>query len=85
MRRRAEIRVASHLAATPEAMLSQRLWEHERTIDPAPGDGRLHGDRPGRLGAAPPVPGRLLPPPFAAVFRHRHRRLRRHFGAAAAQ
>ena len=29
-----------------------------------------------------PLPGRLLRPLFAAVFRHRHRRLRRHFGAA---
>ena len=31
-------------------MLSQRLWEHERTIEPA--GGRLHDRRPHRLGAA---------------------------------
>ena len=27
-----------------------------------------------------PIPGRALRPPFAAFFRHRHRRLRRRFG-----
>jgi hypothetical protein len=42
-------------------MLSQRLWEHERTIRPD-GDGTVLG----------------------AVFRHRHRQLRRHFGGEAA-
>ena len=28
-----------------------------------------------------PLPGRLLRPLFGAFFRHRHRRLRRHFAA----
>jgi hypothetical protein len=61
-------------------MLSQRLWEHERTIEPLPSGGCTLTDRVAwepRL----PVPGRLLRPLFAAFFRHRHRRLRRHFDA----
>jgi hypothetical protein len=62
-------------------MLSQRLWEHERTIEPAPGGGCTIADRVA-WEPRPPLPGRLLRPLFAAVFRHRHRRLRRHFGAA---
>ena len=62
-------------------MLSQRLWEHERTIEPAPGGGCTISDRVA-WEPRPPIPGRLLAPLFGAVFRHRHRRLRRHFGAA---
>jgi hypothetical protein len=61
-------------------MLSQRLWEHERTIESA-ADGTTIVDRVAwepRL----PLPGRLLHPLFAAVFRHRHRQLQRHFGGA---
>ena len=60
-------------------MLSQRLWEHERTIEPSADGGCTIGDRvawESRL----PVPGRLLRLLFSAIFRHRHRRLRRHFG-----
>jgi hypothetical protein len=62
-------------------MLSQRLWEHERTIA-AEGDGTTISDR---LAWEPrlPLPGRLLRPLIAAVFRHRHRQLQRHFGAAS--
>jgi hypothetical protein len=62
-------------------MLSQRLWEHERTIV-AGGAGTVVVDRVAwelRL----PLPGALLRPLFAALFRHRHRRLRRRFGGAA--
>jgi hypothetical protein len=61
-------------------MLSQRLWEHERTIEPA-GEGTLIVDR---LAWEPrlPLPGRLLRPAVAALFRHRHRQLQRHFGGA---
>jgi hypothetical protein len=62
-------------------MLSQRLWEHERTIEPRPGGGCTVTDRVAwepRL----PLPGRLLAPLFGAFFRRRHRRLRRHFGTA---
>jgi hypothetical protein len=62
-------------------MLSQRLWEHERTIEPG-GDGATIVDR---IAWEPrlPLPGRLLRPLFAAVFRHRHRQLQRHFGGAS--
>jgi len=63
------------------SMLSQRLWEHERTIEAA-GEGSVICDRLAwelRL----PLPGRLLRPLIAAVFRHRHRQLRRHFGGAS--
>ena len=59
-------------------MLSQRLWEHERTIEPRAGGGCTVTDRVAwepRL----PLPGRLLRPLFGAFFRHRHRRLLRHF------
>jgi hypothetical protein len=61
-------------------MLSQRLWEHERTIE-AGGEGTTIVDR---IAWEPrlPLPGRLLRPLFAAFFRHRHRRLQRHFGGA---
>lgn len=62
-------------------MLSQRLWEHERTIEPA-GAGETtivdHLAWEPRL----PLPGALLRPLIAALFRHRHQRLRRHFGGA---
>jgi hypothetical protein len=59
-------------------MLTQRLWEHERTIA-AEGSGARIVDR---LAWEPrlPLPGRLLRPLIAALFRHRHRRLQRHFG-----
>jgi hypothetical protein len=59
-------------------MLSQRLWEHERTLQ-AGGEGTVIEDR---LAWEPrvPAPGRLLRPLIAATFRHRHRQLQRHFG-----
>lgn len=59
-------------------MLSQRSWEHERTLEPAEG-GCLVTDRvcwQPRLG----LPGRPLRPLIAWFFRHRHKRLRKHFG-----
>jgi len=63
-------------------MLSQRLWEHERTLEPA-GEGRCRVTD--RVAWEPrlPLPGTLLRPLVRAVFRHRHRRLRRHFGGVA--
>jgi hypothetical protein len=63
-------------------MLSQRLWEHERTID-VDVEGAVLVDR---IAWEPrlPLPGSLLRPLFRALFRHRHRQLRRHFGGAAA-
>jgi hypothetical protein len=62
-------------------MLSMRLWEHERTIEAGEGGGATIADR---LAWEPrlPLPGRLLRPLIAALFRHRHERLRRHFGGA---
>lgn len=62
-------------------LLSQRIWEHERSIDPAPGGCRVAD----RVRFAPRLP--LLAPLHAAVFRMvfrwRHRNLRRAFGAPA--
>jgi hypothetical protein len=63
-------------------MLSQRSWEHERTLEPVPA-GCLVTDRvrwQPRLG----LPGRPLRPVIGWFFRHRHKRLRRHFGGAGA-
>lgn len=64
------------------SMLSQRSWEHERTVEPHPG-GCLLTDRIAfepRLG----IPPRIFAPLFAAIFRHRHGRLRRRFGGGPA-
>jgi ligand-binding SRPBCC domain-containing protein len=60
------------------SMLSQREWEHERTIEPAP-DGCSLTDRiryRPRV-ALPDVVFRAL---YGSIFRYRHRRLRRRFG-----
>lgn len=60
-------------------MLSQRSWEHERTLEPTAEGGCLITDRvrwQPRLG----LPGRPLRPLISWFFRHRHKRLRRHFG-----
>ncbi|MET0559498.1 MAG: hypothetical protein ABW065_12650 [Solirubrobacterales bacterium] len=59
-------------------MLSQRRWEHERTIA-ASEVGTVVVDRIAWEPRAP-LPGSLLRPLFAAFFRHRHRRLRHRFG-----
>ena len=61
-------------------MLSQRSWEHERTIEPTDG-GCLVTDRVSwqpRLG----LPGGPLRPIIGWFFRHRHKRLQRYFGGA---
>lgn len=63
-------------------MLSQRSWEHERTLE-ATGDGCLVTDRvcwEPRLG----LPARPLRPVIGWFFRHRHKQLQRHFGGAPA-
>jgi ligand-binding SRPBCC domain-containing protein len=86
MGRRGEFRIASSLRADPavvwERMLSQRLWQHERTIEAGAEGGTTIVDG---LAWEPrlPLPGRLLRPLIAAVFRHRHRQLQRHFGGAS--
>jgi len=62
------------------SLLSQRVWEHERLIDPTPIGCRLTD----RVRFAPRLPG--LAPLYAfvfrAIFRLRHRNLRRIFGTA---
>jgi len=63
-------------------MLSQRLWEHERTLEDVEGGCRVT-DRvrwEPRLG----LPGAPLRPLIGWFFRHRHRRLRRRFGGGPA-
>jgi len=60
-------------------MLSQQVWEHERALEPVEGGCKV-SDRvrwEPRLG----LPAAPLRPIIAWFFRHRHRRLVRHFGA----
>ena len=60
-------------------MLTQRVWEHERTVEPGDDGGSVVTDRVAwelRL----PLPGRLARPMVRSVFRHRHARLRSHHG-----
>jgi ligand-binding SRPBCC domain-containing protein len=64
-------------------MLSQRVWEHERTLEPTADGGCLITDRV-RWEPRIPVPGAPLRPLIRALFRHRHRRLRRRFGGVPA-
>jgi ligand-binding SRPBCC domain-containing protein len=61
-------------------LLSASAWEHHRVVEPAAGGCRVT-DRVRfvpRVKAAAPLQRRIV----GAVFRHRHRRLRRRFGAA---
>jgi ligand-binding SRPBCC domain-containing protein len=62
-------------------MLSQRAWEHERTLEHSGGDGGrcVITDRI-RYEPRVAVPDTILRAIYAAIFRHRHRRLRRRFG-----
>lgn len=62
------------------SLLTQRLWEHERVIEPAP-----HGCRvTDRVRFVPRAPwlSALYGPVFRALFRWRHHNLRRIFGEA---
>src|SRR6266508_3108235 len=63
-------------------MLSQRFWEHIRTIRPVEG-GVVLTDA---IAWEPrlPVPGSAMRPLFRAIFGHRHRRLRHRFGGVPA-
>ena len=61
-------------------MLSQRRWEHERTLEPD-GDGCLVTDRL-RFEPRAAVPVAVVRRLVAATFAHRHRRLRGYFGGA---
>ena len=65
-------------------MLTQSVWEHERTIEPDGENGSLLSDRV-RFEPRLRVLARPLLPVFRAVFRHRHRRLRRQFGGVPAR
>ena len=60
------------------SMLTQRVWEHERTLEPDR-DGCVVTDR---VSFEPRVPGTagITRAVARRVFRHRHRRLRRAFG-----
>lgn len=60
------------------SMLSQRVWEHERTLEQT-ADGCVLTDRIGYLPRVA-VPDAALRALFSRVFRHRHRRLQRRFG-----
>jgi len=59
-------------------LLTQRVWEHERTVEPRNGGCRLSD----RVGFEPrsALLGPLHAAVFAIVFRLRHRNLRRRFG-----
>lgn len=65
------------------SMLSMRLWEHERTLEPLSEDSCRVTDR---LAWEPrlPLPGALLRPLIRFVFNHRHRRLRLHYASGNA-
>ena len=63
-------------------MLTQRVWEHQRWLEPD-GDGCLVTDRL-RFEPRAAVPVAVVRRLVAATFAHRHRRLRGYFGGAAA-
>lgn len=58
---------------------TQKLWEHERTIEPGPDGGCVLVDR---IAHEPrvPVAQRAQSALLRRVFRHRHRRVRKRFG-----
>lgn len=62
-------------------MLSQRAWHHDRSVEPL---GERACTVTDRIRFVPRLPllAPLLRPVFLWTFRHRHRRLRRRFGAA---
>lgn len=57
---------------------TQLVWEHERTVDAAPGGGTILTDRVAWTPRAAPLAA--AGPVFHAVFAWRHRQLRRRFG-----
>lgn len=63
------------------SMLSMRLWEHERMLEPL-GEGSCRVSD--RLAWEPrlPLPGSWLRPLVRAIFDHRHRRLMRAFASS---
>ena len=65
------------------SMLSNRVWEHRRDIAATPGGCRLT-DSISYEPRLPLLPATLQNRIYAAVFRLRHRRLRRRFGGTPA-
>jgi len=61
------------------SMLSMRTWEHERWIEPD-GDGACTVRDRLTFEPRPPFSPRLAEHVVRRIFRHRHKRLRRHFG-----
>jgi len=59
-------------------MLSQRSWQHERTLEQLPDGCRLTDT----ISYQPrlPIPDIALRAVYRRIFRHRHRRLRKRFG-----
>ena len=64
-------------------MLSQRRWEHDRTVDPDGPAACVVTDSV-RFEPRLPLPPGLLRPVFHWFFRRRHRKLRARFGEAPA-
>ena len=64
-------------------MLSMRVWEHERWIEPDGNAACMLRDRLSFEPRAARAAARSTPDRRRSVFRHRHRRLRRRFGGAA--
>jgi hypothetical protein len=64
-------------------MTGMRVWEHERTIEDAPGGCRVQ-DRI-RARTLVPLPAPLVAAVVRALFRHRHRRLTGFFADSARQ
>ena len=60
-------------------MLSQRAWEHERTLEEV-GEERCRLTDRVYYEPRVPLPDVLLRGLYRFVFRHRHRRLQRRFG-----
>jgi ligand-binding SRPBCC domain-containing protein len=65
-------------------MFSARVWEHERTLEPLTGGHTRVTDRV-RFEARVSGTAHLHRLIVAAIFRHRHRRLRRYFSARSSE
>ena len=70
-----------HAFQEDSTMLSQRSWRHHRVVEPI-GDAACTVTDSVTFVPRFPVPVRLQEFTFGQVFAHRHRRLRRRYGAA---
>ena len=79
------VEIGPHHFVERSPLLSAASWQHERSVTATPGGCRL-ADRltfePRALVARIPGGIRLQSRVIVAIFRHRHRRLARRFGAA---